>query len=146
MPFVPDDFEVPVSFQGPGFHLEPLAPVHNERDHVAWMSSIEHIRATPGMPMPDWPAPMSLEANMSDMELHWGEFVDRTAFAYSILDGDQVIGCVYVDPDEEGDYDADVCSWVTASRADMDAVVWRTLSEWLSTDWPFTSIKYTPRA
>ena len=29
-PFVPDGFEVPLSFDGPGFRLEPLGPEHNE--------------------------------------------------------------------------------------------------------------------
>ena len=45
---VPDQFDVPLAFEGPGFRLEPLEPEHNERDHDAWMSSIDHIRATPG--------------------------------------------------------------------------------------------------
>ena len=43
--FVPDDFVVPVTLEGPGFRLDPLGPEHNERDHAAWMSSIEHIRS-----------------------------------------------------------------------------------------------------
>jgi hypothetical protein len=145
MGFVPDDFDVPTTFDGPGFHLEPLAPVHNERDHEAWMSSIDHIRATPGMQMRDWPAPMSLDENMGDMEMHWAEFEDRTAFTYSILDGDDVIGCVYIYPDKAGEYDAHVRSWVRESRAEMDAVVWRSLSEWLISGWPFASIRYAER-
>ena len=44
-PLVPDEFDVPVAFEGPSFRLEPLGPEHNERDHEAWMSSIYHIRA-----------------------------------------------------------------------------------------------------
>jgi hypothetical protein len=46
--FVPDDFTVALGLIGPGFRLEPLGPQHNESDHEAWMSSIEHIHATPG--------------------------------------------------------------------------------------------------
>src|SRR5690606_32052636 len=71
--FVPTDFDVPSSFQGPGFHLEPLGPVHNERDHEAWMSSIDHIRSTPGMDWKKWPTPMTREQNLADMEMHAGE-------------------------------------------------------------------------
>jgi len=97
-PFVPTDFEVPSTFDGPGFHLQPLGPVHNERDHEAWMSSIEHIKATPGMSWRTWPSPMTLEENLSDMEMHAKEFADRKSFTYSILDGDMVIGCVYIYP------------------------------------------------
>lgn len=123
--FVPDDFEVPARFEGPGFHLEPLGPVHNERDHEAWMSSIEHIRATPGMEAGVWPRPMTIQENMRDLEMHAREFTDREAFAYSVLDGDEVIGCVYINPSQNPDTDPRVRSWVTADRPDMDPVVWR---------------------
>ena len=53
---------VPVGFEPPSyqlvtdrFHLEPLGPQHNEADHAAWMSSIEHIRSTPGYAGSRWP-------------------------------------------------------------------------------------------
>lgn len=144
-PLVLPDFEVPRSFAGPGFHLEPLGPGHNERDHEAWMSSIDHIRATPGMDLREWPAPMTLEENMSDMEMHAAEFEDRVGFTYSILDGDDVIGCVYIYPGKARGVDAHVRSWVRASRAEMDVVVWRSLSRWLAEEWPFRTIDYAPR-
>jgi hypothetical protein len=143
-PFVPTDFEVPLTFNGPGFHLEPLGPVHNERDHEAWMTSIEHIRATPGMERRDWPAPMTLAENLTDLEMHAKEFADRGSFTYSVLDGDTVIGCVYIYPGP-GDHDADVRSWVRYSRSDMDLVVWQALSEWLDEEWPFRTFSYATR-
>lgn len=143
-PFVPVSFEVPLTFNGPGFHLEPLGPVHNERDHEAWMTSIEHIRATPGMDWRDWPSPMTLAENLADMEMHAKEFADGAAFTYSILDRDAVIGCVYVYPRQD-DHDADVRSWVRESRSDMDLIVCQTLSEWLVGDWPFRNLAYATR-
>lgn len=109
------------------------------------MNSIEHIRSTPGMTWRRWPTPMSLEQNMADMEMHYKEFVDRKSFTYSILDGDDVIGCVYIYPSESGGFDADVRSWVSAKREEMDVVVWRTLSEWLTSVWPFAVIDYAAR-
>ena len=144
-PFVPPDFEVPASFDGPGFHLEPLGPVHNERDHEAWMSSIDHIRSTPGMEWRDWPAPMALEENLADMEMHARHFEERVGFTYSILDGDDVIGCVYIYPSDKPGVDANVRSWVRESRAEMDEVVWRSLSRWLAEEWPFEVVDYAPR-
>ena len=54
-PFVSHEFEVPTTFAGPGFRLEPLGAEHNERDHEAWMTSIAHIKATPGFEDSDWP-------------------------------------------------------------------------------------------
>jgi len=142
--FVPDDFAVPTEFEGPGFRLEPLGPVHNELDHRAWMSSIEHIRATPGMEG-GWPSPMTIEENMSDLEGHAREFADREAFAYSVLDGDDVIGCLYIDPTEDEGHDAEVSSWVTSSRAEMDPVVWNAVREWLAEKWPFENFSYASR-
>ncbi|MGB7859360.1 MAG: N-acetyltransferase [Acidimicrobiia bacterium] len=143
-PFVPTDFDVPTTFEGPGFHLEPLGPVHNERDHEAWISSIDHIRATPGMEWRSWPSPMTLEENMADMEMHAREFDGRHSFTYSILDGEAVIGCVYIYPGADGS-DAHVRSWVTESRPEMDSIVWKALNGWLRRVWPFRSISYASR-
>ena len=70
--FVPDDFEVPLELSTDRFRLEPLGPEHNERDHEAWMSSIDHIRATPGFPDGKWPTEMSAEQNLADLVRHAG--------------------------------------------------------------------------
>ncbi len=143
--FVPDLFVVPTHFEGDGFHLEPLGPEHNERDYAAWMSSIDHIRSTPGLEDWDWPTPMSLEQNLGDLESHARDFRERTGFTYSILDGDEVIGCIYIYPSPAEHDEAKVRSWVRASRADMDARVWRSLSAWLASEWPFERVDYAAR-
>jgi hypothetical protein len=145
MTFVPENFVVPRGFAGSGFHLEPLGPEHNERDHEAWMSSIDHINATPGFERADWPVPMTLAQNLEDLEMHAGEFGRREAFTYSILSGDQVIGCVYVRPGPTGT-GADVTSWVRASSADLDAPIRASLHEWLTSSWPFSHVNYATEA
>jgi len=145
MTFVPGDFEVPLTLVGPGFRLEPLGPEHNERDHQAWMSSIEHIRATPGIPDGDWPRPMTLEQNLADLERHARHFEDRQGFTYSVLDGDEVIGCVYIYPSNEGGVDASVSSWVRAERAELDEALWVAVSRWLEEAWPLASFDYASR-
>ncbi|HEX6221940.1 MAG TPA: N-acetyltransferase [Acidimicrobiia bacterium] len=143
--FVPERFQPPTFFEGPGFHLEPLGPAHNERDYEAWSSSMEHIRSTPG-DWSKWPRPMTLDRNLGDLEEHALEFERREAFTYSILDGGDVIGCLYIYPDEDGPTDAYVSSWVTENRADMDTVVWRAVSDWLRRDWPFRDFRYATRS
>lgn len=145
--FVSPDFDVPGGLAGPGFRLEPLGPEHNERDHVAWMSSIDHIRATPGLDAwaGKWPRPMSLEENRRDLVRHREEFDAREAFAYSILDGEEVIGCLYIDPIVDRPREAAVVSWVRESRADMDRIVWESVSEWLASAWPFDQVSYAVR-
>ena len=144
--FVPDDFSVPNSYEGPGFRLEPLGPHHNERDHEAWMSSVEHIRSTPGFPDGSWPSPMSLERNHEDLVRHASDFEVRKGFTYTVLDGEDIIGCLYIYPTDRTGHDAEVSSWVTESRADMDTVLWRAVSEWIETSWPFSNAYYAERA
>ncbi|NNE94733.1 MAG: nuclear transport factor 2 family protein [Acidimicrobiales bacterium] len=141
--FVPADFQVPTALDGPGFRLEPLGPEHNERDHEAWMSSIDHIWSTPDFPNGTWPTAMSLESNLADLERHALDFASRKGFTYSVLDGDDVVGCVYIYPAETAD--ADVSSWVRANRAELDIELWQAVSEWLETDWPFTRVNYGAR-
>lgn len=143
--FVPDEFTVPTHFEGHGFRLEPLGPEHNEPDHAAWMSSLDHIHLTPGFEDSDWPQPMSLQANLADLERHARDFTDRAGFTYSILDGDEVIGCLYIYPTGVEGGDASARSWVTASRSNMDVIVWRDVSGWLADQWPFRKPLYRAR-
>lgn len=143
--FVPEPFIVPASFQGDRFRMEPLGVEHNERDHEAWMGSMDHIASTPGFADWAWPQPMSLEANRSDLQGHADDFANRRGFTYSILDGDDVIGCLYIYPADGDDFDASVRSWVTATRSDMDKIVWRDVSAWLADEWPFENPRYAVR-
>lgn len=148
--FVPDDFLIPRELVTSQFRLEPLGPEHNESDHAAWMSSIEHVRSTPGFPDGSWPPVegMSLERNLADLRRHADHFVRRVGFTFTVLDRDDeaVIGCVYIYPDNDGDNDAaEVQSWVRADRADLDSVLYHAVSEWLAAEWPFTSVRYEPR-
>ena len=146
--FVPEDFDVPDSMVGPGFRLEPLGAEHNERDHAAWMSSIDHIRSTPGFDSSDssWPIAMPLERNLQDLIAHARDFEERTGFTYSALDSGDVIGCVYIYPSRRPGHDAEVKSWVRANRAEMDTVLWESVSDWLKGAWPFTNVYYASRS
>jgi hypothetical protein len=154
-PFVPDDFDPPAGIELPGMRLEPLGPEHNERDHAAWSSSMDHINATPGFRASDtdaaaddsWPRPMTLEENLGDLERHAADFVARRGFTYTVLDPDtdDVIGCLYIYPAKDDEHDARVASWVRVSHAELDAPLWRGVSEWLARDWPFTNVDYASR-
>ena len=142
-PLVPDEFEVPVRFEAALFVLEPLGPEHNERDHEAWSSSIDHIHATPGFTGRRWPQPMSLDENLADLETHSADFDARTGFAYTVLDPqtDEVIGCVYVDPDRAQACGVTVRSWVRVTHADLDQPLRVAMVDWLERDWPFASVR-----
>ena len=143
--FVPTEFTVPQRLETPLFVLEPLGPQHNEADYEAWSSSIEHIHASPGWEGSTWPREMSLEENRADLEMHARDFEQRTGFTYTVLDpaDGKVIGCVYIYP---RDADVSVRSWVRAASAELDAELWRAVSEWLAKDWPFERIDYAARS
>jgi len=140
-------FDAPAPLACELFQLEPLGPEHNERDYEAWTSSMDHIHATRGFEEYPWPHPMTLEENLVDMQMHANEFVARTGYTYSILDGDEVIGCLYIyppddDSDVDSDVDAKVRSWVRATHAELDAPVRAQLRDWLLSVWPFTTLQY----
>jgi hypothetical protein len=145
-PLVPDDFEVPRELRAARFRLEPLGQQHNTADLAAWMSSIAHIRTTPGFEGGDWPpdAGFSAEANLADLVRHDDEFERRVAFAYTVLapDTDDVIGCLYVNPGPRAG-SVDVRSWVRADVADLDIVLRHTVRQWLAEAWPFDEVVYS---
>ena len=142
-PFVPADFVLPSGLDHPSFRLRPLGPEHNERDHAAWMGSVDHIRATPGFPDGEWPQPMSLDENRHDLQRHRDDFLHRVGFTYTVLEPDgptseaDVIGCVYLYPDGQAGTDVEVQSWVRAECADLDALLAATVRAWLEQEWPW---------
>ncbi len=148
-PFVPSDFEVPRAFGWSEFHLEPLGVQHNDRDHAAWMSSIAHIRCTPGFSLddePSWPVAMTLDENREDLVRHTEDFQQRRGFTYSILEGEDVIGCVYIYPSRNEGHDADISSWVREDRAHVDEAVREALGDWVEEAWPFANPNFAGRA
>jgi hypothetical protein len=147
--FVPPTFEVPEVYSWSEFHLEPLGPQHNDRDHAAWMSSIVHIRSTPGFSPqeePNWPVAMTLEENLADLVRHAKDFQERRGFTYSILEGDDVIGCIYIYPGRLPGHDAEISSWVRESHAELDKEVRLALAGWIEEAWPFSNPLYAGSA
>ena len=146
--FVPPEFDVPRRLETPQLLLEPLGPEHNDRDYDAWTSSKDHIHATPGWEESSWPKEMTKDENRGDLERHADDFAHRRGFTYTMLDPESrdVIGCVYIYPRRDGDGGARVLSWVRASHAELDAPLWRAVSEWLASDWPFDDVEYASRA
>jgi RimJ/RimL family protein N-acetyltransferase len=145
--FVPHDFKVPLALTTSDFVLEPLGPEHNEQDYAAWTSSMELIAETPGFPWGSWPREMTLDENREDLERHADDFRNRKGFTYTVPDpaDRDVIGCVYIYPLRGSDDTAIVQSWVRKSRARLDAPLWRAVTEWLESDWPFTAVQFAPR-
>src|SRR5947209_11656024 len=147
-PFIPPEFVVPLRLETADLRLEPLGPEHNEADYAAWSSSVDHIHSTPGWEGSSWPDQRTAADNLRDLERHADDFRNRVGFTYTVVEsasGD-VVGCVYIYPDRSGAHDAHVQSWVRASRGHLDAPLWRVVSGWLASEWPFESFVYAPRA
>jgi hypothetical protein len=139
---------VPSSLIDDSFVLEPLSPEHNEADYSAWISSVEHIRRTPGFVDSDWPREISLEQNRADLAKHAKEFAERRGFTYTVLDLErvEVLGCVHIYPSKNPIFDAEISSWVRSDRVELDSRLCRRVSEWLSELWPFEAVSYAPRS
>lgn len=139
--FAPDGFVPPTSLVTDRFRLEPLGPQHNEADLAAWMSSVQHIRATHGYPDGSWPPAegMAPERNLADLERHARDFTERKGFTFTVLDpaDEDVIGCVYLYPSPAVEYDVSVQSWVRASHAELDVPLADAVVAWIEADWPW---------
>ena len=147
-PFVGADFEPPSGLRARDFVLEPLGPQHNDADYAAWTPSIQHIRSTSGFSTGSWPNDsISLDQNLSDLIRHADDFAARTGFTYTVLEPltSQVMGCVYIYPSADLQFDARVRSWVSAEHAAVDQDLRRAVTEWLARDWPFRSVDYYGR-
>lgn len=144
-PLVEDEFVVPELLVAEGFRLELLGPQHNEADHAAWTSSIEHIRSTPGFDR-GWPpaAGMTLAENLADLNSHAERSRRRIDFAYSVLDDStgEVIGCVYFKSSRTAEGQVEALSWVRATRAELDGPLTDVVAAWLLEAWPFEVVQY----
>ena len=145
---LPENFSIPTLIVKEQYVLEPLAPVHNEMDYDAWMSSRAELKGIFG-PTNAWPGEVvSLEQNLSDLKRHYQEFIDREAFAYTILSPDrkQCIGCLYIRPTPIADYDCRVDFWFRTSAKHLEPVFFNDLELWLSYEWKFEQIAYPGRS
>jgi hypothetical protein len=99
---------------------------------------------------------MTPAENLGDLERHAADFAGRSGFTYTVraAGSDEIIGCVYIYPDASGASEAsgasgasgaDVRSWVSADHAALDVALYRAVSAWLRSAWPFTTVTYASR-
>ena len=119
--------------------LEVLGPAWVELDYEALMGSREHLRRT--LQWGSWPrANFTLEENRADLDRHLEEFELREAFAYTVLDpdGEECLGCIYLNPARGEERSAMLAMWVIEPELefDLDAHLLRTVVTWLEEEWP----------
>jgi len=145
-PFVPENFAIPQVLETEYFRLRMLSTDDVEKDYEAVMETQERFHAL-GY---EWPREgFTLEENLADLEQHQQEFLDRKAFAYTVvsLDESRVLGCVYINPTGVGGIDARVRMWVRQSEYDkgLDPILFREVKKWIDTAWPFAKVIYPDR-
>lgn len=142
-PLVPPDFAVPPGFETDRFRLRMLTTDDVEKDYEAVMETQAHFHAM-GL---EWPREgFTLKENLADLKRHQREFMDREAFAYTVVTPDEarVLGCVYINPAEGDARDARVEMWVRSSEKEkgLGPVLYAAVREWIETEWPFEDVAY----
>jgi glyoxylase-like metal-dependent hydrolase (beta-lactamase superfamily II) len=145
--FVSSDFYVPSVLETERFRLRMLSVNDVEKDYEAVIESRELLHSMFGGP---WPREgFTLKENLRDLERHQQEFLNREAFAYTVvsLDESRVLGCVYINPPRRADADAEVHMWVRQSEYDrgLDEVLFQEVRNWMGSSWPFATVAYPGR-
>ena len=146
-PFIPSSFVVPGVFETDQFRLRMLSVEDVEKDYEAVMESRQLLRSLFGG---EWPRDgFTVQENLEDLQRHQREFEQRKAFAYTVvsLDEARVLGCLYINPTEPEDTDAQVHMWVRQSAYDegFDPVLFQTVKRWMQEAWPFERVVYPGR-
>ena len=136
---LPDGFEPPAALEHERFRLRILTVDDVAKDFEAINERVApdgSFRGAPGL---------TLERNLVDLGWHQKEFELRRAFAYTVVapDESRVLGCVYIDPDEEAD--AQVRLWVRRDVFDLDPVLEAEVRAWLERAWPFERVRWPGR-
>ena len=144
--FVLPSFKIPPILETEQFRLRMLSVDDVEKDYQAVIESRKLLRSRGG----SWPRDgFTLEENLADLERHQQEFLNREAFAYTVisLDESRVLGCVYINPPRKTGADVEVRLWVRQSEYDkgLDPVLFQAVRKWIDASWPFTTIAYPGR-
>ena len=158
--FVSDDFEIPALLETNLFRIRMLSVDDVKKDYEAVIESRELLQTKF---VGSWPREgFTLEENLADLERHQQEFLDRKAFAYTVvsLDETKVLGCIYINPPQKYSHipefveymkkncpDAVIFMWVrqTEHEKGLDETLFHTVRDWINENWPFRKIAYPGR-
>ncbi len=148
---VPKDFPVPERLETDRFRLRILTVNDVVKDYDAVMSSVEHLQKTrPFGPDHPWPTKdLTFEQDLIDLGWHQKEFQRRTSFAFTVmsLDEKECLGCVYIYPSSNAEYDAGIVMWVRQSEVKngLDEHLFETVKQWIKSLWLFKNPGYPGR-
>lgn len=146
---VPNDFPVPELWETDKFRLRMLTVRDVDLDYEAVMASIHHLQQTqPFGPDHKWPtADLTHEQDLIDLGWHQKEFQNRTSFAYTVVSLDESIclGCVYIYPSHNSEYDSMIMMWIRESDKNLDETLFNAVRQWIKNEWPFKNPGYPGR-
>ncbi len=146
---VPKDFQIPETLEADKFRLRMLTIRDIDLDYEAVMSSIIHLQETqPFGPDHKWPTKkLTHEQDLIDLGWHQKEFQNKTSFAYTVMSLDESIclGCLYIYPPPNSEYDAMIMMWVRESDKSLDEKLFNAVKQWVSDEWPFKNPGYPGR-
>ncbi len=144
--FVPENYIVPPVLETEHFRLRMLSVDDVQKDYEAVMETQERFLSMGS----SWPRiGFTIQENLADLEAHQQEFLERKAFAYTVvsLDESRVLGCVYINPTEVEETDARVRMWVRQCEFDkgLDPILFDAVKKWIDAVWPFSKVIYPGR-
>lgn len=148
---VPKDFQIPETLETNRLLLRMLTVNDVDKDYDAVMTSIEHLtKSKPFWQDHRWPTKnLTLQQNLIDLGWHQKEFQRRTSFAYTImsLNEKECLGCVYIYPSSNSEYDAEIVMWIRQSEVEngLDKHLFCALKQWIKDKWPFNEPGYPGR-
>ncbi|CAN5832295.1 hypothetical protein BH24ACT15_BH24ACT15_24760 [soil metagenome] len=147
-PWLPDDFTHPewVSL-GSDTHLRPIRAADVDIDYPAVMGSRQRLWSRYGEAWGWPPQTLTYEQDREDLARHEAEIAAHESFNYALLKADEteLYGCVYIDPPDVPNTDAEVSWWLVNSKVgtELKAALDRFVPRWIQQDWPFARAAYT---
>jgi hypothetical protein len=147
--FISNNFNPPQTLATDEFYLRMLTVNDVVKDYDAVMTSVDHLKGIFG-PNDLWPkTDLTFEQDLIDLGWHQKEFQRRSSFAYTVmkLDESQCLGCVYIMPSDNEQYDAMVILWVRKSELanNLDEKLFLAVQTWIDKEWPFNNVAYPGR-
>jgi len=145
--FISDIYNPPKNFDNEYFHFRVLEGKIAELDFEAVMSSQKRLQGIFGSDS-QWPkSDMTLEENITSLNVHKQEFESRQAFAYSVFNKSKTkcLGSVYIDPSDSPNYQCIVYLWVRDDSIELDNDLYQTVYKWLYVEWGFSKVAFPGR-
>ncbi len=139
--FVPENFAIPAQLSNDRIRLRMLSVADAQKDYEAVVETRIRLRKSSHH---GWPRDgFTLDENVADLKRHEREFLDREAFAYTVvaLDESRVLGCVYINPGD-AEHEAVVRFWVRDSEQALLTFLMNTVQTWVAEVWPFTAVRF----